>query len=243
MKKLPTEILTFLLTFGLGFCVVLAWYLHESSKIDKVNSPILLTEECKKSDSFPGISKRISKTEKGKSGYFPDGTFAEGWEGADAFMNDWYGKHLKASNEKSLLDVSDKNLEIYRFTWLRSFHHPVIVKIEKQKNDMKIFFKELDGRGGYEPGKIIKEKEKSISQEDWCEFIKLLNDLDYWQVPSLEEKPGGNDGAQWILEGVTNNRYHIVDRWTPRKGKYREIGLFMLKLAGFNFDKNKDDLY
>jgi len=30
----------------------------------------------------------------------------------------------------------------------------------------------------------------------------------------------GLDGVQWIIEGVKNGNYHIVDHWAPRAGKY-----------------------
>ncbi len=215
----------------------------KGNKSATLNPQINLPDDCVDIKNFPGISQETTKIKKGKSGYFPDKTFAEGWESGEVFINDWYGKHLKTANEKSLLDTSDKDLELYRFTWLRTFHHPVIVRIEKQKDKVKIFFKELDGAGGYEPGKIFAEKENSIDKKDWCEFTKLLNDTDYWQMPSREKEIGGEDGSRWILEGVKENRCHIVDIWSPDKGKYREVGLFMLKLSGFDLDKNKDDLY
>lgn len=38
-----------------------------------------------------------------------------------------------------------------------------------------------------------------------------------------------NRGAQ--LEGVHNGTYRIVDRWSPKKGIYRDAALFLLKLA------------
>jgi hypothetical protein len=41
----------------------------------------------------------------------------------------------------------------------------------------------------------------------------------------------GFDGAQWILEGVKDQKYHVVDRWTPRDGAFREACLYLLKLS------------
>ncbi len=244
MKKTSLILISFLLILILGVC---AFIFLGNSKVDNdvatLNLPVTLPDECVEVKNFPANSKELSQIKKGKSGYFPDKTFAGGYEGADVFMNDWYGKPLKASNEKSLLETLDKDLEIYRFTWLRTFHHPIIVRLEKQKNEVKVIFKELNGAGGYEMGKIIKDTENSVDKKDWCKFIKLLNDTDYWKLPSQEKEVGGVDGSQWILEGVKDNHYHVVDRFTPDTGKYREVGLFMLKLSGFDLDKNKDDLY
>lgn len=155
----------------------------------------------------------------------------------------WYGKHLKAMNEKSLLDTSDENAEIYRFLWLRSFHHPIFVRIERNQNEIKLFTKELDGKGGYEPGKVLRSDETLIKQEDFCKFLSILKEANYWQMQTEEKDDLGNDGAQWILEGVKEGRYHIVDRWSPRDIDFREACIYLLKLSGIDIDKLGDDLY
>jgi len=39
-------------------------------------------------------------------------------------------------------------------------------------------------------------------------------------------------GAQWIVEGVKNGKYPIVDRWSPETADpVRTIGLLSLKLG------------
>jgi hypothetical protein len=48
----------------------------------------------------------------------------------DTFINQWYSKMLFALGEPVVSNYhGDK--EIYRFTWLRTFHHPVSVRLEK----------------------------------------------------------------------------------------------------------------
>lgn len=72
----------------------------------------------------------------------------------DTFVNSWYSKMLFALKEPILKDYkADK--EIYRFTWLRTFNHPVVIRLEKQGNAVRLFSKVSDGAGGYEPGNII----------------------------------------------------------------------------------------
>lgn len=53
----------------------------------------------------------------------------------------------------------------------------------------------------------------------------------------------GNDGAEWILEGVNGGRYHVVDRWTPGAGAYREACLYLLKISDLGIDEASQDLY
>ncbi len=238
MKKAPKEIIVFILTFALGFCGVLGWYLYDSNKIVEVNAPSLLDEECERSESFPGLSKEASKVEKGGTGYFPVKIFfdkdrndlIEG-QPVDVYADNYFGKFLKAAVEKSFLDVSDKNSEIYRFTLLDSFAHPIFVRVERSSDIFILTFKELDGKGGYEPGKLFRYKAVEIKERDWCKLKELLNEADFWRKSVIKKNDGGLDGASWMIESYKHGRYHIVHRWSPEKSKYREIGEYLLKLS------------
>ncbi len=54
--------------------------------------------------------------------------------------------------------------------------------------------------------------------------IELLEFAD----PRLKTDEIGVDGAQWIVEGIKDGRYKVVDRWSPEKGAVRALGLTML---------------
>ena len=136
-----------------------------------------------------------------------------------------------------------ENTEVYRFLWLRTFRHPVAVTLERNVDHFELRSVELDGAGGYAPGKILSTGRKSITQEVWCQFTGLLDKAAYWKIPSNSRDDMGYDGSQWILEGIKDGRYHIVDRWTPQTGEYREACLFVLKLSGRSFENLKKDLY
>src|SRR5271154_1012052 len=61
--------------------------------------------------------------------YFPAGAFSRGSDLGD-FTARWYAKHLRAMAEPSLLEAStDKKLVIYRLLWLRTFHHPISIRL------------------------------------------------------------------------------------------------------------------
>ena len=50
----------------------------------------------------------------------------------------------------------------------------------------------------------------------------------------------GTDGSQWIIEGVKKGQYHVVDRWMPKDGMVRELGLLLaLDFAKLNIPKNE----
>ena len=62
--------------------------------------------------------------------HFPAGIF-DANEGYDKFVNRWYGSHLTALGEPSLYTQrDDASKRIYRFTWLRTFHRPISVRLE-----------------------------------------------------------------------------------------------------------------
>lgn len=247
MKKFSFWLVTSIITFGMGLGASTVYYLsfYESTDVAAEYESVIVEKQidCKRSEAFPGFSSQISNLKKGKSGYFPLRTFADEWENSDSFHNDWYGKHLSAMKQESLLDTSDENKEVYRFLWLRTFDHPVFVRAERDGYSFKMVSRELDGAGGYEPGKILRTDTRLLERNEWCELVRILDETRYWQMSSHQRDDSGNDGAQWILEGVKNNRYHIVDRWSPNAGKYREACVFLLQLSGRDVASLKNDLY
>jgi hypothetical protein len=47
----------------------------------------------------------------------------------------------------------------------------------------------------------------------------------------------GTDGARWIIEAVEpSTGYTYINRWTPRDGPVREVGLHLLGLTGWKID-------
>ena len=238
MKRFSFWIIISVFTFFLGICAVLTWLYYDQKQIVEVEPVTLFDNSCLQSKSFPGLSKKISEIQKGKSGHFPKAVF----DNSD-FFADFYGMYLKSMDEKSLLNFSNNNREVYRFLWLRSFHHPIFVRIEKTDNSIQIFSKELDGRAnGDDSRKVLRSEKKILDEQQWCIFLRLLEKSEYWKMPNGDKI--GRDGAQWILEGVRENRYHIVDRWSPGdKSGFGEACVYLLKLSGIDTDKLGDELY
>jgi hypothetical protein len=46
------------------------------------------------------------------------------------------------------------------------------------------------------------------------------------------------DGAEWILEGARDGRYHVVARLSPQDGTYREACLYLLNLSKIEVEAN-----
>lgn len=144
------------------------------------------------------------------------------------FHINWYGKHLTALEEPALNDSSAT--KVFRFTWLRSFHNPVAVRLENNKDRITLYWKVSDGKGGYEPGKLITDKKKNLSVKEWAQFQQKIESLDFWNTSTSDNSVTGLDGARWILEGKEVGKYHVVDRWSGQNIK--QICLDLLKMTG-----------
>ncbi|HNT28031.1 MAG TPA: ankyrin repeat domain-containing protein [bacterium] len=165
--------------------------------------------------------------------YFPPNTI-------DPFWNSVASKQLNSMKEPPLYDQAIKEgQESYRLLWLRSFHPPVIIKIEKNAEAYSLYLKVRDESC---PGKLAVDKKVDLSEKDWLAFKESLTKANYWKL-SEDKSPQGTDGSEWILEAKTVDRYHVVIRWSPdSRGESRgtkefaELGLFILKLTGQTFE-------
>jgi hypothetical protein len=77
-----------------------------------------------------------------------------------------------------------------------------------------------------------------LSQADSNTLETLVTNLKFFQM-STDEKTSGHDGEEWIIEGVSNGKYHVVQRWSassydPEKRRLTEF----LALCKFLIDKS-----
>ncbi|BDD03883.1 tetratricopeptide repeat protein [Aureibacter tunicatorum] len=153
------------------------------------------------------------------------------------FSINWYSRHLKALEEPVLSDSLPT--KIYRFTYLRTFHNPIVIRIENDNGDISIYWKVSDGAGGYDPGKIITNKSKELTAKDWKRIEDEINSIKFWSLPTAEKELLGTDGSQWILEGKTLGKYHVVDRWCG--GKISSVCKELIELT--DIELKEDDVY
>lgn len=173
--------------------------------------------------------------------YFPDHAFND-----DGRLNDfivhWYSKDLNALQEPSLWEISriSSSAQVHRFVWLRTFHHPVAVRIEIAKDGTgTLTAKMSSGAGGYEPGKLIEDRTQVVSKDDIHGLLAKLGSTNYWSLPSRDPNPSGHDGSQWVIEAVRDGEYKLIDRWSPKNGPARDIGLLVLHLSGLNISSKE----
>ena len=238
MKRLSLRVAIAIAAFAVGVAVATFYRLRDTPAISQPAQPV--AEARLKDDCYPGKSTAITLTTG--TAHFPKELLSQD-ERRARMMNEWYAKHLTAMEEGPLFSPDKNVLESYRFLWLRSFHHPVGVRIWRSSTGHFISVKEMSGAGGYEPGSFILKEQRPITADEWDTFMRLLKDSCYWGQPTEDPNDRGLDGAEWILEGVREDRYHLVDRWTPESGSFREACLYLLKLSQLPIDTKQEPLY
>jgi hypothetical protein len=156
----------------------------------------------------------------------------------DTSLNAWYSKMLFALHEPVLFNYSG-NEEIFRFTWLRTFHNPIVLRIQKDKERITLKLKASSGAGGYEPGKIIIDTTFSISAVQWNKFVRKFESFNFWNFPVLQEGMRGTDGSEWILEAIQNKKYHVASRWSSRNDNFGKCCVYLLELSQLNVPQDQ----
>lgn len=210
-------------------------YLDSTIHVDENNVPINKNEFYFPLDLFPEVDFDMEQDSTGTWVISPK--IIEGAQ--DTFVVRWYSEHLYAMQEPLLFN-KNLNKEVYRFTWLRTFDNPVVVRIEKTGKKYKLIWKLCDGAGGYEPGNLKINKSVEINSEKWEMFKSKLDSLNYWNM-SLGRMSFGSDGSEWILEGVDKDKYKVVTIWSPSDGKFYDACNYLLSLTDLKI--NKKDRY
>jgi len=106
----------------------------------------------------------------------------------------------------------------------------------------------LDGKGGFDLGKVKLTKSKSITPSQWSQLLSLAKAASYWELSTDGSTAWkgrhvdvATDGADWILEGVLGHRYHLVHRHSPESSKFKSLCLYILQISGLKIER--DDIY
>ena len=189
-------------TFSIGVGIVAYWFLNQPlPRVDLLKN----SPECA---SEPTTEISLSKTE-----------IAERTELLARFKELPLDKLFANTNES------------YRLIWFPTFHAPTIIRIWRSGENYHIITKRLSGEGGYEIGKLKTEYTRSLTAEEWQNFVNLINVRCFWNAPSVVAEVPVVDGASWTFEGLTDKQYQFVDRITPSE-QMTEIFKALFELTG-----------
>jgi hypothetical protein len=166
--------------------------------------------------------------------YFPQRSF-DGKLSQDKFLADYFTHELKFLGDMSFLELSKNSAaDSYRFLWLRTFSHPVSVRLDIQADGSGVLTTKVGGgKGGYprDTDRTIDNKSRTLTPALVEGFLTLVDRVQFWQVPSyVVGDQTGTDGSFWIVEAAHAGKYHVAARWTPdskssSKRAVRELGL------------------
>ncbi len=164
--------------------------------------------------------------------YFPKGTFSHGAAELDDFTQDWYGGHLRSMHEPRLF-LTTGAATIYRFLCLPTFDAPSVIRINKVADQVHVTSKKTRGLGGYGPGKLVRNERSRLSVHQWQTFESAVKESFFWSLPTIQ-RSSGLDGTQCVIEGYTDEHYHVVDRWSPHSSTFRKLCNRFIELCPFD---------
>lgn len=129
----------------------------------------------------------------------------------------YYTKYLSAMKEPSLFERGTDPPDFeFRFTWLRSFHDPIAIRIWKAKDGHRMRVVRLAHQNDHSPDRIVVDITRELKKDEWQTLEKTMD------VPSLQKPLSdaedyaamvGNDGAMWIYETCANQKYQVLEFW------------------------------
>jgi hypothetical protein len=173
--------------------------------------------------------------------YFPDLVFNQDRESHDATAAH-YGKHLKAMGEPGL-SRDGREAEVYRFLFLPCFYRPISVRVTRTAPSATLRAVQLNGMGGYKPGKVVFDKTTRLTEAQSESLRTLLEKSRFWSMKTNVQWANANfgnfvgnlDSDHWIVEGVKDGKYHVVDREEP-EGDFEALCLYLLELSGLDLE-------
>lgn len=113
-----------------------------------------------------------------------------------------YENDLIALREPSLWESSKtQKTQSYRFLWLRSFHHPIAIRINVNADGTSLLIRKMTSGVAGDPGRLLQNRTLTLNREQTNRFLEQVERCNFWKLPPILEDRGV-DGAQWIVEGV-----------------------------------------
>jgi len=182
------------------------YWLRDKNRFEQLRA---LLRSIPESSSIAKICLTALETNNAASflNYFPPQTFAG--PAANALVY-WYSREMFSVGERPLWPPAPERI-IYRLTLIGAFTGTTSVSLTLDKQGAgQIRMTSVDPSNSH---KQVSES-TTVSANQVTGFVSALDSADFWNMPT-EGGPRGNDGAEWILEGVQRGSYHVVSRWCP----------------------------
>lgn len=156
----------------------------------------------------------------------------------DDFVDGWFSAELSAFQEPSLYHRPVSTPLSVRFTFLRSFHDPIVVRVDTLPDGQRRLSAKQRVAGVVFGSEKPSDRAlvRMLSSAESGAFDAVLERSRIFDKPS-RGCAGGLDGSQWIVEAADPAKgYRYRQKWSPEDGLERELGLFMLGLTGWDIE-------
>lgn len=147
----------------------------------------------------------------------------------------WASFKLRSMKEASLLPLAPDS-EVYRFTWMPSFHAYRVIRVEHRGDVYSLHVKEE----GTEVDTLAIDRRFLLTPTQWRALQQRLEQARFWTLDRfapLRSMPYV-DGSWWLFEGGRKGRYRALDINSPdpagRAGDFFNLGVFLTELAGIS---------
>lgn len=160
--------------------------------------------------------------------YFPPDTLTDP---SGSFKTGWFSSVLYALQEKALWPPSPENDRTYRVTAYPAFTFPRSVTLTVLPDGAgQVRFRETDASRYH----LSVDTAHRITAQQATDFTDSLDRIQFWQMPTNAEQLG-LDGAEFVLEGVKDGRYHVVIRWCPGNTPFGKVVRDLFHFADSKF--------
>jgi hypothetical protein len=146
-----------------------------------------------------------------------------------------YARFLTAMHEPSLYELSRQNpgAEAYRLLWLRSDQRPATVRFVPKPGGTGWFYRRMaGGTGSTLPGGLRENGMSWSWKSRTASFLRTVDDAGFWNLASGGSDTPGFCSSHWILEGVRQGQYRVIDRCSPPEtDPIHIIGVRAMRLA------------
>jgi hypothetical protein len=146
-----------------------------------------------------------------------------------------YARFLTAMHEPSLYELSSQKPdgEAYRLLWLRSDQSPVSIRFLKKPGGTGWFYRRvIGGTGSTQPGGLRQNGMSWSWKSRTASFLRTIDDVRFWSLTTSGSDTLDFCRSHWILEGVRQGQYRVIDRCSPSESDpIRIIGVRAMRLA------------
>jgi hypothetical protein len=140
-----------------------------------------------------------------------------GWRDNDwavSFHENWFGGDLQAMQEPPLATAGDLGplRRRFRLLVLPTFDHPFAFRLDEDAGGRATLREVmLDGRGGYEPGRIAKQSERMLTRHETAGIDRAIDAAKLKSLPMEAPPPRVRNGMITVCADGTMYVFELLD--------------------------------